>query len=442
MPVNDDQKPYLLPALANQKLFETSILPSALAVSLPSEHPEAIFLGGQSGSGKSSLANFLRVVRQEPFILRWYVVVNSDALREYHPAFEYLQKIDPLRASYLVNPDTVIWQQKLIEATIAARRDVLLDGTLGGHAELIVQTMRRFKEKGYLLKACVLSVPARLSRFGIYKRYEDQITKHGFGRWVGLAAHDRQYDDIPNTLTRLETEKIVDQIQLYERPTHSGIPKLLYNNQLVDDLWVRPPQVAQVLAETRNRNWTRKEQQAFSLAVQLVYRSMRQRGTSVGEQLTFYKHVGEAFTTHRPATPADVRLYFDWANDPATRQYSFNTKPIPFEVHEAWFARKLTDPNALLLVFETPDNVPVGQVRFEQQTEGEVVIGLSVDAAFRGMGLASVLIEEACALYWQQRGNVLVTAYIKPDNQASIRAFQRAGFAIIAEEVDKICLVK
>jgi RimJ/RimL family protein N-acetyltransferase len=143
----------------------------------------------------------------------------------------------------------------------------------------------------------------------------------------------------------------------------------------------------------------------------------------------------------RVATSADVRLYFDWANDPATRQNSFNTDPISFDAHQAWFSRKLTDPDALLLVFETPDNVPTGQVRFERQPNSKVVIGISVDAAFRGMGLAPVLLEEACLVYRRQQGNVPITAYIKPDNQASIRAFVRAGFSIVATDGEVICLV-
>lgn len=130
----------------------------------------------------------------------------------------------------------------------------------------------------------------------------------------------------------------------------------------------------------------------------------------------------------RVAKPADMRLYFEWANDPDTRRQSFQSAPIPLATHEAWFARKVIDPNALLLVFETDENVPVGQVRFEKQPDGEVIIGVSVDAAFRGKGLAAALLNKACNVCWQQWGNVPITAYIKPDNQASMRAFQRAGF--------------
>ncbi len=131
---------------------------------------------------------------------------------------------------------------------------------------------------------------------------------------------------------------------------------------------------------------------------------------------------------YRLATAADVDLYFDWANDPDTRRQSFRTAPIPLDTHRAWFARRLTDPDALLLVFETDDQQPVGQVRFAREADAEIVIGLSVDARFRGQGLAARLIDMACLACAQHWGPGTVLAYIRPENQASLRSFARAGF--------------
>lgn len=135
---------------------------------------------------------------------------------------------------------------------------------------------------------------------------------------------------------------------------------------------------------------------------------------------------------HRLATPDDVRLYFDWANDPETRQQSFQTEPIPFATHQAWFSRKLADLNTLLLVFES-DGQPVGQVRIERSPV-ENVIGISLDKAFRGKGLASELISRAATIFFAQYPNdATIYAYIKSDNRASARAFERAGFQLSGE---------
>ncbi|QJD77476.1 GNAT family N-acetyltransferase [Spirosoma rhododendri] len=141
--------------------------------------------------------------------------------------------------------------------------------------------------------------------------------------------------------------------------------------------------------------------------------------------------------THRPAQPDDSALYFNWANDPYTRRQSFNSNPISAETHANWFTRKLIDANAMLLVFENEAGEPVGQVRFERKPEAdmpdEIIIGLSIDANYRGQGLASQMIEQGCAACRAQWGDVPVHAYIKPDNRASVRAFERAGFTLSGE---------
>ncbi|QJW91089.1 GNAT family N-acetyltransferase [Spirosoma taeanense] len=141
--------------------------------------------------------------------------------------------------------------------------------------------------------------------------------------------------------------------------------------------------------------------------------------------------------TFRKAQPADARLYFDWANDPDTRQQSFNSDAISLETHTAWFTRKLIDADALLLVFMDETGDPVGQVRFERKPVAdmpdEIIIGLSVDARQRGKGLAHQLIKQGCAVCRKQWGAVTIHAYIKPENQASVRAFERAGFRLSGE---------
>ncbi|MDB5242444.1 MAG: family N-acetyltransferase [Spirosoma sp.] len=141
--------------------------------------------------------------------------------------------------------------------------------------------------------------------------------------------------------------------------------------------------------------------------------------------------------SYRRAQPDDVQLYFTWANDPDTRRQSFNSNPISLATHITWFTGKLTDLNALLLVFENETGKAVGQVRFERTTIvdewEEVIISLSIDATERGKGLARQLIEQGCAVCRELWGAVAVHAYIKPDNRASVRAFEQAGFRLSAE---------
>lgn len=141
--------------------------------------------------------------------------------------------------------------------------------------------------------------------------------------------------------------------------------------------------------------------------------------------------------TYRQAQTADAQLYFDWANDPDTRRQSFHSNPISLETHTAWFTRKLADPDVLLLVFSNEVGQPVGQVRFERKPVAdmpdEIVISVSVDLRQRGKGIAAQIIQQGCAVCHELWGAVTIHAYIKPENGASVRAFERAGFLVSGE---------
>ena len=49
--------------------------------------------------------------------------------------------------------------------------------------------------------------------------------------------------------------------------------------------------------------------------------------------------------TIRPARDDDVRLLFEWRNDPVTRAGSFSDGEVPWEDHVAWFKASLDNPS-------------------------------------------------------------------------------------------------
>jgi UDP-2,4-diacetamido-2,4,6-trideoxy-beta-L-altropyranose hydrolase len=133
----------------------------------------------------------------------------------------------------------------------------------------------------------------------------------------------------------------------------------------------------------------------------------------------------------RSAQAADLWLYHWWASDPQVRRQSFNSDPIPLTQHRRWFAGRLNSPMALLRVLEDGDGLPLGQIRFEREseTDARVVIGFSLDRLARGRGLAPLLLELGMAELARCWGNGC-EAYgeVRADNPASCRAVLRAGF--------------
>lgn len=127
----------------------------------------------------------------------------------------------------------------------------------------------------------------------------------------------------------------------------------------------------------------------------------------------------------RPVSMLDASLLWEWANDPLTRGRSLDTRPILWPDHLGWLEEMLGRDDALVFIGEQ-HGTPVGVVRFHRRGD-EAVISVTVAPDVRGRGVGSRLIRRATALsveLWQ----VPVAAVIRPENVASIRSFERAGF--------------
>lgn len=146
-----------------------------------------------------------------------------------------------------------------------------------------------------------------------------------------------------------------------------------------------------------------------------------QGGQRVAELLaTMQVHV-------RPAVAEDRELLFQWANDPLTRQMSLRTEPIRWEEHQRWFDRVINEPAILMLIAELWDSgrwAPIGQLRIDS----EGVVSIALAPGYRGKRLALPVLQAAVAVHKAHFPGKVLTAYIKPENQPSQRAFSRAGF--------------
>lgn len=133
----------------------------------------------------------------------------------------------------------------------------------------------------------------------------------------------------------------------------------------------------------------------------------------------------------RRARADDVQLLWKWANDPEVRAASFSSTPIPWETHIAWFAEKFD--KSIILIAEDDHGIPLGQVRFDLNgCEADLNISLAKEK--RGFGLAVPVIEAAMSELFANRKYELVHAFVKPENAASARAFEQAGFRRIGME--------
>ena len=129
----------------------------------------------------------------------------------------------------------------------------------------------------------------------------------------------------------------------------------------------------------------------------------------------------------RPVSDLDVHRLWQWANEPSTRASSFRPEPISWDDHLAWFGRKSVDPGCRMYILEA-DGLPAGQVRFEINSAGQAEVAISIAVECRSRGYGAKALRLGAARVFADTGTTELVAYIKPDNVASIRAFENAGF--------------
>jgi UDP-2,4-diacetamido-2,4,6-trideoxy-beta-L-altropyranose hydrolase len=131
----------------------------------------------------------------------------------------------------------------------------------------------------------------------------------------------------------------------------------------------------------------------------------------------------------RLANLADEKLLLDWANDPQTRQNSFNTAPITPEQHRQWFYQKLRYPEqSKIYILETESQLPVGQVRFDWQEKQQAWrVNYVLAPVARGNGLGSKVLRIALKKTTQEtNGRIYGEVLVK--NQISANIFRRLNF--------------
>jgi UDP-2,4-diacetamido-2,4,6-trideoxy-beta-L-altropyranose hydrolase len=138
----------------------------------------------------------------------------------------------------------------------------------------------------------------------------------------------------------------------------------------------------------------------------------------------------------RLALESDAELIWKWANDPETRSASFSTESISWDGHLQWFSNRLGNPYSLILLGMDEEDCPFGYVRFEI-TEHSSIMSINLNPDFRRLGFGWKLIQTACELLFSRYSVQEIHAFIKKENIASSKSFQKSGFHKTGAQVVK-----
>lgn len=129
----------------------------------------------------------------------------------------------------------------------------------------------------------------------------------------------------------------------------------------------------------------------------------------------------------REASLNDAKILFELSNDDRVRENSINTDKIEWENHVNWLKGKIISSNYYIYLFFYEKNF-IGQVKFEIEDK-EAIVSISIVFEYRGKKLAVPMLQKGIECISNSAKNVKkIIAYIKPENQSSIKSFNNAGF--------------
>ncbi|SCW95353.1 Zeta toxin [Sphingobium faniae] len=235
---------------ALQKIYETRVAPRLFRGAQSVEHPTAIILGGQPGSGKTPMQND---AAREFARSGGMVKIIGDDLRAYLPHYKSLQRADDKSAAFYTDRDSGRLVEKAIAEAAQRRVNVLVEGTMR-NPETVAATLQQFREAGFRTDARALAVSPEMSSLGILQRYAEQKESRGVGRMTTTEAHQNALRGMLDTLDRIQDQRLADSLTIYRRGGDA-----IHRFDLSGPARADQPRAREVVERERNRPLTPQE---------------------------------------------------------------------------------------------------------------------------------------------------------------------------------------
>jgi UDP-N-acetylglucosamine kinase len=176
----------------------------------PAENPKAYLLGGQGGSGKSTIHRL--VAQSEPNT----IVIDGDVFRDKHPNYEIIQKLYKMNAANYTQAFSNNIVSALIEKLSSEKYNIIVEGTCR-RAEVPLKTCNDLKEKGYHVELAVMCVDKDIAWQSTIDRYNTMKALGFTPRAVPFDKYTETVNALPKNIETLYESKAFDDIKLYNR---------------------------------------------------------------------------------------------------------------------------------------------------------------------------------------------------------------------------------
>ena len=171
----------------------------------PAERPEALFLCGQPGCGKTSLAESLRD--------KGKAYIGGDDFREYHPDRDYIRERFPDYFAEITQPFVSACVRLLLRDLSKARIPLIVEGTLR-NPKVQVRTAEALLAEGYRADMVIPLASAECAWQRTLRRARDAEARGTCVRLVPLGKYNGTVLHLPSSLRQAEESGLFASIRL------------------------------------------------------------------------------------------------------------------------------------------------------------------------------------------------------------------------------------
>lgn len=176
----------------------------------PSAKPKAYLLGGQSGSGKSTIH---KILKQDNINI---IVIDGDRYREAHPHFSEIQAQYGKNSANYTQPFVNEMITSLIERLSSEKYNLIIEGTCR-NVNVPLKTCNDLKQKGYSVELAFMCTDKDIAWQSTIDRYNEMKAAGITPRAVPPDKYQDTIKVLPQNISKLWELKVFDDISLYDR---------------------------------------------------------------------------------------------------------------------------------------------------------------------------------------------------------------------------------
>lgn len=242
-----------------QKALQRTIWALTRGKKIPTQ-PRAILLGGQSGAGKTTIHR----IKQKEFQGN-IIIIDGDSYSSQHPNYLALQEKYGKDSVDYTKGFAGKMVEHLVDELSKQGYHLLIEGTLRTVA-VPRKTAQLLKSKGYQVSLAVIGTKPELSYLSTLIRYEELYAiDPKQARATPKEHHDGIVENLVDNLRELESDKLFDRIQIYQRDR-----TCVYDSETDDGL------AEEVLQKCLFGEWSKIEEEMLKVE-QEQFRELKER---------------------------------------------------------------------------------------------------------------------------------------------------------------------